>query len=328
MLKRTLGRCGIEVSALGLGCWAIGGPWTFEGHQAGWGDVDDQASLQAIAYALDQGIDFFDTAANYGCGHSERILGRALAGRRDEVVIATKFGYRVDEAEKNVTHYGYPRRGEIASHIRDDCEASLRRLDTDLIDLYVFHVGYYLPEHVDPILDVLEGLVAAGKIRYYGWSTDNPEGARAFAKGDHCIAIQHNLTVMTDAPAMIELCETEHLASVNRSPLGRGLLTGKYSATSTFADNDIRSRDDFAQRWASPMLTNLDVVRDALKGRGRTLTQGALCWIWGRSGCTIPIPGFRNVAHLAENIAALDHGPMSEDEVQQIDALLSREVVR
>lgn len=326
MLRRTLGSSSMEVSALGLGCWAIGGPWTFEGHQAGWGDVDDQASLRALAYALDQGVDFFDTAANYGCGHSERILGRALAGRRDQVVIATKFGYRVDEAGKNVTHYGDPRCGEIASHLRDDCEASLRRLGTDVIDLYFFHVGYYLPEHVGPILDELEKLVVEGKIRYYGWSTDNPEGARAFAKGDHSIAIQHDLTVMTDAPAMIKLCEMEHLASVNRSPLGRGLLTGKYSATSNFADNDLRSRDDFARRWADPMLTNLDAVRDVLTGRGRTLTQGALCWIWGRSGCTIPIPGFRNVAQLEENIAALDYGPMREDEMQQIDALLSREV--
>jgi aryl-alcohol dehydrogenase-like predicted oxidoreductase len=201
-------------------------------------------------------------------------------------------------------------------------------LGTDVIDLYFFHVGYYLPEHVGPILDELEALVVEGKIRYYGWSTDNHEGARAFAKGDHCIAIQHDLTVMTDAPEMIELCETEHLASVNRSPLGRGLLTGKYSTTSTFADNDLRSRDDFARRWANPMLTHLDAVRDVLTGRGRTLTQGALCWIWGRSGCTIPIPGFRNVAQLEENIAALKHGPMREDEMQQIDALLSRKVAR
>jgi aryl-alcohol dehydrogenase-like predicted oxidoreductase len=125
MLKRTLGRHGIEVSTLGLGCWAIGGPWTFEGHQAGWGDVDNHDSIRALHYALEQGVDFFDTAANYGCGHSERILGRALAGRRDQVVIATKFGYRVDEEGKNVTHYGDPRCGQIADHIRDDCEDSV-----------------------------------------------------------------------------------------------------------------------------------------------------------------------------------------------------------
>jgi len=324
MLKRNLGKSEVEVSALGLGCWAIGGPWTFDGHQAGWGDVDDKSSIEAIHYALDQEINFFDTAANYGCGHSERILGRALSGRRDQVVIATKFGYRVDEEAKNVTHYGDPRSGEIASHIHRDCEDSLRRLGTDRIDLYLFHVGYYLPEKIGEILDELEGLVAEGKIRYYGWSTDNLDGARVFAKGEHCIAIQHDLTVVTDASEMIKLCEAEHLASINRSPLGRGLLTGKYSTASTYAENDLRSRGDFAQRWVNPILGNLDAVRDVLTGNGRTLTQGALCWIWGRSDCTIPIPGFRNVVQLEENIAALEYGPMSEDEIQQIDELLSR----
>jgi aryl-alcohol dehydrogenase-like predicted oxidoreductase len=123
---------------------------------------------------------------------------------------------------------------------------------------------------------------------------------------------------------MIGLCEAENLASINRSPLGRGLLTGKYSATSTFAENDLRSRSDFAQRWANPILGNLDAIREVLTARGRTLTQGALCWIWGRSEYTIPIPGFRNVVQLEENIAALEHGPMREDELQQIDELLSR----
>ena len=164
MFTRKLGQSNIEVSALGLGCWAIGGPWTVNGqHPAGWGEVDDAESIQAIHYAVDYGVTFFDTAANYGAGHSERILGRALADRRDQVIIATKFGYRVDEAAKDITHYGDPRAGNVASHIRQDCENSLRRLDTDIIDLYQFHVGYYQPEKVGPILDVLENLVAEGK---------------------------------------------------------------------------------------------------------------------------------------------------------------------
>jgi aryl-alcohol dehydrogenase-like predicted oxidoreductase len=102
MFKRRLGKSEIEVSALGLGCWAIGGPWTLDGLPAGWGKVDDGESIRAIHCALDLSVNFFDTAANYGCGHSERILGRAVAGRRDKVIIATKFGYLVDEENKNV----------------------------------------------------------------------------------------------------------------------------------------------------------------------------------------------------------------------------------
>src|SRR3990172_10966498 len=97
MFTRELGRSGLEVSAMGLGCWAIGGPWTLSDRPVGWGKVDDNESVRAIQYALDSGINFFDTAANYGAGHSERILSQALAGRRDQAVIATKFGYVIDE---------------------------------------------------------------------------------------------------------------------------------------------------------------------------------------------------------------------------------------
>ena len=127
MFKRKLGHSEIEVSAMGMGCWAIGGPWTFEDHPAGWGQIDDAESIRGIQLALDSGINFFDTAANYGAGHSEHILGRAIADRRDKVVIATKFGYQVNEMAKNVSHYGDPKSGDIVPHIRQDCEGSLRR---------------------------------------------------------------------------------------------------------------------------------------------------------------------------------------------------------
>ena len=140
-MKRTLGRSGIEVSAVGMGCWAIGGRWTYLGSPAGWGEIDDAESIRAIHAALDMGVNFFDTAANYGCGHSERILGRAVKDRRNQVVIATKFGHLVDETAKDVTLYdGDEEGGEIVRHIRADCDASLRRLDSDYIDVYQLHV--------------------------------------------------------------------------------------------------------------------------------------------------------------------------------------------
>ena len=104
-MKRSLGRSGIEVSALGMGCWAIGGLWNFLGETAGWGEIDDEESIRAIHTAMDMGVTLFDTAANFGCGHSERILGKAVKGKRDQVVIATKFGFIVDEKTKNVTAY-------------------------------------------------------------------------------------------------------------------------------------------------------------------------------------------------------------------------------
>jgi aryl-alcohol dehydrogenase-like predicted oxidoreductase len=135
-MNRVLGRSGIEVSAIGFGCWAIGGPVTMDGKPDGWGDADDDESAAALRRALELGVTFFDTADVYGAGHSERVLGRALAGHRNEVVIATKFGYTFDAGQRAIT-------GEDASpdYIRRACRASLRRLGTDRIDLYHLHLG-------------------------------------------------------------------------------------------------------------------------------------------------------------------------------------------
>jgi len=308
-----------------MGCWAIGGPWTIHGNQAGWGEVDDQESIRAIHCALDLGVNFFDTAANYGCGHSEHVLGQALKGRRDQAVIATKFGYAVDEEAKTVEDYGTElNSNEVVDNLRQDCETSLRRLDTDYIDLYHFHINSYAPAKAAAVRDELEQLVAEGKIRFYGWSTDNVEGARVFAEGDHCIAIQHRLNVVMDAPEMLALCDESGLASINRGPLARGLLTGKYSAASTFPQNDLRGRDRFRDIWLTPTLEQLGLIREILTSDGRTLPQGALAWIWARSERTIPIPGIRTVAQAEENAAAMQFGALSDEQMTQIDQLLGR----
>ncbi|EPX56530.1 putative aldo/keto reductase [Cystobacter fuscus DSM 2262] len=160
--------------------------------------MDDQESIHAIQRAVELGVTFFDTAANYGAGHSERILGRALGGHRSSVVIATKFGYRVLDDQKLVD--GLEVHPEA---IRRSCEASLRRLGTEYIDLFQFHVGGHPADQVDDVLDTLESLVAEGHIRAYGWSTDDPVRARAFAAGKHCAAIQHQLNIFEDNPEML-----------------------------------------------------------------------------------------------------------------------------
>ena len=324
MNKRTLGRSNIQVSPLGMGCWAIGGVWQFLDIQAGWGEVDDNESIRTIHHALDNGITFFDTAANYGTGHSERLLAKALAGRRDQIVIATKFGFNVNEAAKHVTRYEHD--NEIIKNVRAECEASLRRLNTDYIDLYQFHVWDYPLEPAVALREALESLVREGKIRYYGWSTDSVEAARVFAAGEHCVSIQHDLNVVKDAPEMLALCEQLNLASVNRSPLARGALTGKYTQDTTFPENDVR-RDQWShETFFVPALDRLDALRDILTSSGRTLAQGALAWIWARSEQTIPIPGIRTVAQAAENAGAMQFGPLSDEQMHQIDALLRRPV--
>ncbi len=323
---RKLGRSNIEVSAMGLGCWAIGGPMWRGDVPVGWGEVDDDESIAAIQRALELGITFFDTANVYGAGHSERVLGKALAGRRDQVVIATKFFSFFNEETRQATGSG-----ASPDEIRTACEDSLARLDTDYIDLYQFHAGDYDLEAAVEVRETLEELVAAGKIRTYGWSTDSPERALLFAEGPNCTAIQHQENVLNDNAAMLLACEDLNLASINRGPLAMGLLTGKYDADTILGGDDVRGIN--APAWMKyfkdgkpgpEWMEQLALVRGLLTADGRTLTQGALGWLWARSEKTIPIPGFRTVAQVEENCAALSLGPLGAHQMAEIERALGR----
>jgi aryl-alcohol dehydrogenase-like predicted oxidoreductase len=319
METRRLGRSGIEVSALGLGCWAIGGPSLVDGQPRGWGAVDDRESVRAIHRALELGVTFFDTADAYGAGHSEVVVGRALAGRRDRVTIATKFGNVFDERTKE-------RGGSDASpdYIRRACEASLRRLGTDYIDLYQFHIGNYDPDEAVAVRDVLEGLVAAGKIRAYGWSTDDPARARVFAAGAGCTAIQQRFNLFEGNATTLAVCDEFDLASVNRGPLGQGLLTGKFTPDSTLPAEDVRAGWNLREGERAERLRRLGELREVLTADGRTLAQAALGWLWARSERTVPIPGFKTVAQVEENAGALALGPLPAAQMARLDDLLGR----
>ncbi|KAA3644818.1 MAG: aldo/keto reductase [Chloroflexi bacterium] len=329
-MKRILGRSGIEVSAVGMGCWAIGGPWTFEGSPAGWSEVDDTESIRAIHAALDMGVNFFDTAANYGCGHSERILGQALEGRRENVVIATKFGHDVNEDTKEVV--SYPESQEtapVAQHLREDLEKSLKRLGTDYIDVYQLHVWDYGIEASQELAVILEELVKEGKLRCYGWSTDRPDAVRAFASGEHCSVVQQQLNIFDSDGEMLELCDEIDLASINRGPLGMGVLTGKFTAQSSFPDDDVRKHSEWFEGLIDghpnpEWLNKIESIREIIISEGRSLAQGALAWIWGRSNRTVPIPGFKTVAQVQENAGAMDFGPLTSDQMSEIETVLDR----
>jgi aryl-alcohol dehydrogenase-like predicted oxidoreductase len=310
---------------MGLGCWAIGGPFWSGDMPSGWGQVDDAVSLRAIQAGLEAGITFFDTADVYGAGHSERIVGQALKGRRDDVVIATKWGNLFDEQSRQITGAD-----PSPAYVAKACEASLRRLGTDYIDLYQWHLGGAALETVPRVLDALETLVARGKVRSYAWSTDDPARARAFAVGPHCRAVQHGLNVLDDAPEMVALCEELGLASINRSPLAMGLLSGKYTSTSRLPDSDIRGKTPAWMKYfdngvPSPKwLQRLAAVREVLQSDGRTLAQGALAWLWARSPNTIPIPGFKTTEQVTENTGALALGALSPEQLQEVERLLGR----
>lgn len=311
-----------EVSALGFGCWAIGGPFSdTDGKPLGWGEVDDDESVAAIHAALDLGVTFFDTADVYGAGRSERVLGRALGKRRDEVVIASKWGNVFDEGTKVLTGTD-----QTVEYMNKAIRATLTRLGTDHLDLYQLHTGP-TAEEAAPLADAAEDLVKEGLILGFAWSTDDPERAAAWAGRPGYVAVQHELSVLHDAPEILDLCERHGLASVNRTPLAMGLL-GRRDGSRPATGADIRSAAPEWLRFFSDGVPTaewaavVDGLRDILTSDGRTLAQGALAWLWARSGRTIPIPGFRNVTQAKDNAGALAHGPLRPEQMAEVARLL------
>jgi aryl-alcohol dehydrogenase-like predicted oxidoreductase len=310
---------------MGLGCWAIGGAFQLDGKPDGWGEVDDAESVRAIRRAIDLGVTFFDTADVYGTGHSEHVLGQALRGRRDEVVIATKFGYTYDQTRREIT-------GTDTSpqYVRQACQASLQRLGTDHIDLYQLHLWSLPPARAQDVMATLDQLRQEGLIRAYGWSTGDLDCARLLASRSNGVALQHPLNVLQDAREILELCAEHDLASICNSPLAMGLLSGKFDHSSRLPADDVRGSGHpwvsyFADgRPRQEFLDKLASVREVMTSSGRTLVQGALAWIWARSPRTVPIPGFKSVQQVEENVRAMQLGPLTPEQMRQLDALLTK----
>ena len=330
LTTRPLGRSGIEVSALGLGCWAIGGGTVGDdGRTTGWGPVEDTESVRAIRRAFDLGVTLFDTADVYGAGHSERVLAMALAGHLDEVVIATKFGNTFDDDGSRRGH------GSDVSptYIRSACQASLRRLERETIDLYQLHVGSLSDAQADVVAETLESLKAEGLIRAFGWSADVAAQAVRWAERGSCSALQFICNVLQETPGLVDLCEKNSMAAIIRSPLASGFLTGKYGPSSRLPGDDWRTQAA-ARGWGDlfgpdgsgnpKWLAKLEAVREILTSSGRSLAQGALAWLWARSPATIPIPGFKTVAQVEENVGALRFGPLTAAQMLSIEGILGR----
>jgi aryl-alcohol dehydrogenase-like predicted oxidoreductase len=307
-----------------MGCWAIGGAMASGSQQLGYAGADDDESRHSIRRAVELGVNLFDTADAYGTGHSERLLGDVL---RDlpGVLVATKFGNTIDEKSRQLT--GVDVR---PSYVRKALDASLSRLQRDRVDLYQLHTPDVSADQAADLVEVLEELVAAGKLGWWGVSTDDPEKAQLFADAPHCTAMQIQLNVFDDNPRMLRLCAEHDLAALCRSPLAMGLLGGRYSATSSLPNNDVRGHQPEWLRWfqggrpAPEFLAQLDTVRDVLQRNGRTLAQGALAWIWAHDERAIPLPGFRNRQQVEENTAALALGPLSAEEHAEVESALSR----
>jgi aryl-alcohol dehydrogenase-like predicted oxidoreductase len=323
MITRTLWDKA-DIPALGLGCWAIGGIWSSGDMPLGWGQVDDAESIRAIHCAVARGIKFFDTAQAYGTGHSETILGQALLTHTD-VRIATKIGYAIDPEKKQLIGPDFS-----SSMITGSIDASLKRLKRDRIDLVHLHLNALSITEAETIFDLLEDLRLAGKIGAYGWSTDFPDRAAAFANRPGFVSVQHAMNVFFRSDALVPTIEKHGLLSINRSPLAMGLLGGKYNAGSKMAVNDIRSQTAdwiayFKDGKVVPdFVHQLDAVRDLLQTGGRSLAQGAIGWLWSRSKRTLPIPGFRTVAQVEDIAGALGKGPLPISVMEEIERVIIR----
>ena len=253
----------------------------------------------------------------------ERLVAQAFAGKREQVVIATKFGNIFDEERKQVTG-----QGADADFIIGQCERSLARLQTDYIDLYQFHINEYNPNNIDGVVAALERLVEEGKIRAYGWSTDALPSAQAMLGNAHYHAVQFQQNVLDPNEAMNSLTKEHTLSAINRGPLAMGLLSGKYSAASTISIDDVRGTK--APEWmqyfkdgkpSRQYLQKLDAIREILTSDGRTLVQGALAWLRSTGAHIIPIPGIRTETQARENFSEGSFRRYSAAQMQEIERL-------
>jgi aryl-alcohol dehydrogenase-like predicted oxidoreductase len=315
---------GQTVPRIGVGTWAAGGAVIWEGSTTPtvYGDVDDTRSKAALALAYDLGCRVFDTAAAYGAGNAEILLGQALAGR-DDAVIVSKCGYSGDPA----TRRGLPEDASPAG-IRRSVEQSRRRLKRDRIDLMLLHINEYPVAKAVAVFDTLGHLRNEGKIGAFGWSTDHPQSLSAFVGREGFVAVENDYNIFDRAEAVMAIAETSGLVSLSRLPLAMGLLTGKYSAGRRVSEDDVRAATlpwmkFFKDGAANPDFTQrLEAVRELLTTGGRTLAQGALGWILAKSPAALPVPGFTRPEQVRDNLGALEKGPLPAAVMAEIDAVL------
>ncbi|MFD7783326.1 aldo/keto reductase [Streptomyces nojiriensis] len=296
---------GLAVSAQGLGCM---------GMSHGYGATDDAQSIATVHRALDLGVTLLDTADFYGAGHNEELIGRAVSGRRDEVVLATKFGFANRLGEPTCV------RGD-AAYVRQACEASLRRLGIDHIDLYYQHrVDPQVP--IEETVGAMAELVQAGKVRHLGLSEAGEHTVRRAHAVHPIAALQSEWSLWTrDLEAEIApVCRELGIGLVPFSPLGRGFLTGRYSSVEGLAENDVRrSQPRFADGNLERNLLIVEALNGLAEAKGVTAGQLALAWVQHRGDDVVPIPGTRRQRYLEENLASLAI-ELSSDDLAAIEA--------
>lgn len=314
MQYRPLGRTGWKVSAISFGAWAIGGTW---------GPVQDEESIAALHRAIDMGVNFIDTADVYGDGRSERLIAQVKKSRKEEIIVATKAGRRLNPH----TAEGYNRQ-----NLTTFVERSLKNLEVEALDLLQLHCPptpvYYMPE----VFGILDDLVAAGKIRYYGVSVEKVEEALKAIEYPNVQSVQIIFNVFRMRPAELFFREAarRQVGIIARVPLASGLLTGKITRETQFSPDDHRAfnrQGEAFDRGETFSGVDLDIALQAVEELrplvppGMTMTQFALRWILMFPEVTCAIPGAKRPSQAEENFSAADLPPLSEETMQKVKAI-------
>ncbi|MDX8367279.1 aldo/keto reductase [Cytobacillus sp. IB215665] len=304
MNYRELGKTGMQVSEIGFGAWQLG-------NKQDWGEMSEEYAIQLIHEAISQGCNFFDTAPNYGLGKSEELLGKALEGKRDQVIINTKFGHHPN----NVQDFD-------VSLLRQSLEASLKRLNTDYVDSILLHnPPFEFLNGNSPHYELLECLKEEGKIRAYGASVDSSRELFELLETTNSQVIEVMYNIFHQEPAKaFQLAKDKGAGLIIKVPLDSGWLSGKYNAHSTF--EGVRSR------WSKEQIetrANLLTQLSFLTADGATMAQAALRFILARFEVSTVIPGCKNIEQLTENVSATEMA-LSDEDVKQIRHLWEKEL--
>lgn len=319
MNYRELGNTGMKISEVSFGTWAIGGSW---------GKTTDAESLSALDYAIDQGVNFFDTADVYGDGHSEKLFAKATKGKEEDIYIATKFCRQGDIHAAETYSY---------EQVKAYCEASLRRLERDRIDLYQIHCPATQILEDGNVFHVLDRLQEEGKIRHYGVSVESVEEGLMCLKHSNVKSLQVIFNLFRQKPAeeLFEQAKAQGVGIIVRLPLASGLLTGKFKQSDTFEEDDHRNFNNdgnafnvgetFAGLGFQKGVELADQLKWIADGRG-SMAEASLRWILDHPEVTTIIPGFKNTKQVRQNLQALHTPSFSKEEQERINDFYHNEV--
>jgi aryl-alcohol dehydrogenase-like predicted oxidoreductase len=307
--KRTLGKSGIQVTKMGLGLWAAGGD--------AWGATEDRKVLDAIDAALDAGINFFDTSDVYGAGHSERLLGRAMKGRRDQFIVATKIGWRDFDGDAERSAY------DTVDKLVAGVESNLRRLQTDYVDVIQSHIDFRDPT-MEVFVEGFQKLQQEGKVRAYGVSTSDLDYLKAFNSDGGCATLQTDYSILnrTAEADIFPYCIEHNIGVIVRGPLAMGILTGKFDPEWAFPEDDWRRRWQENPEEREVFLQDLEKVEQLRPlADDPTMAQLALQFAMAHPAVTTAIPGAKNPRQLKDNVQAVLLPPLTDEELARIDAI-------